>query len=272
MADVLSTHPIRLMPARVADDEYAEGRPRFDDGLPNMYGGRVLAHAVWSGLLCTDIDQFAPHSVHAHFVGAARPDLELEARVERVRDGRAFVLRSVSVTQAGRLVMLASISSHLDEPGDSWPGAGDSTVAPPQHGPLSLATPLTGFDVRAPAGVSELGWPRHPVWLRWGTPLPADPRLHAALLGYVSDAGLVWASRGAGTAELPSYRLASLDHALWIHRPPRMDQWLRFDATPVVNEGARGLTRASFTDERGQLVATVMQESLIRPPTSQRQR
>lgn len=267
MADASAVHLSRLAPVRAEGDVFVEGAPRFDDGLPSMYGGRVLAHAVWSALMATDVERFQPHALHAHFVGAARPDQVLEATVSRSRDGRAFVLRAVSVAQAGRLVMVATVSSHVDESGDSWPAAEEPWVPPPATAHV-LATPLAGFDVRAPGGASELGWPRHPLWIRSSESLPDDPRLHAALLTYVSDAGLVWASRGLGTAELPTYRLASLDHALWIHRPPRMDAWLRFDAEAIVNEGARGLTRGWFTDQDGRLVATVMQESLIRPPVA----
>jgi acyl-CoA thioesterase II len=264
--DVVSTDLTLLAPVRTAGGQFTEGEHRYRDGLPNMYGGHVLAHAVWSALMTTDPAHLLPHSVHAHFVEAARPGEVLVADVERVRDGRSFALRAASIRQAGRLVMLATVSSHVAEAGDTWPEAERDPGSPPRWSNPDVATPLAGFDVRTELGLSEMGWPRHPVWIKAATPLPDDPRLHAALLAYVSDAGLVWASRGAGTRQLTSYRLASLDHALWIHRPHRMDAWLRFDAQPVVNQGARGLTRGSFTDQRGRLVASVVQETLIRPP------
>jgi acyl-CoA thioesterase-2 len=272
--DAVSADLTLLAPVRTADGRFAEGEQRFRDGLPRMYGGHVLAHAVWSALMTTDPDRVLPHSVHAHFVDAARPEELLVAGVDQVRDGRSFALRTAAVEQAGRLVMLASISSHVAEVGDTWPEPERDPGSPPRWSNPDVATPLAGFDVRTTTGVSEMGWPRHPLWIKAAAPLPDDPRLHVALLAYVSDAGLVGASRGAGTRELTSYRLASLDHALWIHRRHRMDDWLRFDAHPVVNVGARGLIRGSFTDRRGRMVATVMQETLIRPPatTDQRQR
>ena len=264
-----------LAPVEAAQGVFTEGAVRFRDGLPNMYGGHVLAHALWSALLTTDMGVVRPHSLHAHFVEAARPETPLLAHVSKVRDGRSFALRRVDVVQSGRTVLLATVSSHREEPGDSWPAPRRLDPPPEAGGHLELATPLAPFDVRAPNGSSEFGWPRHPFWVRSRTDLPDDGCLHAAVLAYISDAGLVWASRGAGTRELPEYRLASLDHALWIHRPPRVDTWLRFDAQPVVNEGARSLTRASLIDEDGQLVATVVQEALLRPPRTrgyQRQR
>lgn len=129
-----------------------------------------------------------------------------------------------------------------------------------------LSPPLDGFDVRPMRGVSEGQWPRHPFWIKTHGDVGDDPALHVAVLAYMSDMGLAWTSRALGTGKLAGFQLASLDHGLWIHRRPRVDRWLKFVASPLVNHGARGLVKGALLDETGDMVATVMQETLIRPP------
>lgn len=243
---------------------FAESSPLYDDGLPRHYGGRSLAQAARAAGLTVD-DALELHSLHASFLVGGEVGVPVAIDVESLRDSRSFSTRSVDSRQGDRHLLHAVVSFHRPEPGDAWDPHPDQPLPERvESSAAELASPLRGFDVRAADGVSELGWPRHPWWVRAREAVDPDPRVHACLLAYVSDAGLVWATRHLGSAGLVGRQLASLDHALWVHQAPRMDQWLLFEADPVVNGGGRGLISARFRDREGRLVATVVQESLFR--------
>lgn len=104
----------------------------------------------------------------------------------------------------------------------------------------------------------------HPYWIRMAVPVGDDPALHACVIAYLSDMGVVSSARAPGSPR----RLATavtLDHALWFHRPPRADRWLLYSVDPVTNHGARGLARGTLHTEDGTLLASVAQEALLRP-------
>lgn len=245
-----------------------ESLPLFDDGLPAHFGGRILAQAL-SAAASTVPAYLRPHSIHANFVDAGRPGIPSTYDVTQVRDGRLFATRVVAVRQGERAVLHASVSFHGVESGEEWGLAGEPAEPFGSNGlgMEQLATPIGEFEVRLPDGVSEGGWPRHPFWIRSRERLGDDPAVHASVLAYVSDMGIVWAARGAGTEQMLVFRLASLDHALWLHVPARADEWLQFSAEPVVNYGGRGLARGQIRTADGRLVASVAQEALLRPPT-----
>ncbi|MCK5892607.1 acyl-CoA thioesterase domain-containing protein [Aeromicrobium sp.] len=249
----------------ISPERHRESEPLFDDGLPRHYGGRSLAQAVRAAGLTVD-EAMVVHSVHASFLAGGEVGVPVELAVASLRDGRSFATRGVDSWQGASRVLQAMVSFHRPERGDEWDPHPDRPLPPLPAGRASgVVSPLAGFEIRAEHGVSERGWPRHPYWFRTVDRVDDDPRVHECLLAYVSDAGLVWASRRLGTAGLVDRQLASLDHAMWFHRRPRVDEWMVCEAEPVVNTGARGLTSARIRDADGRLVASVMQETLFRP-------
>lgn len=247
----------------------ASGEDRFvatspTEGWGRLYGGQVAAQALRAATLTVDAERL-PHSLHAYFIRPGRLGTPLDLVVERTRDGRSFSTRSVSASQEGVLIFSMMVSFHRREEGEEWqeqisladvPGPDDV----PTDGHTILPRWNFGFDIRPLA--ADVPRP-HPCWVRLRGPIPDDPNLHACALAYISDRAVV------GSARPPSATFqisgTSLDHAIWFHRSPRVDQWLLFSVDPVVNSGARGLARGSFRDTDGVLVASISQEALLRP-------
>lgn len=269
----LFAHVLKILDLRSSgEDHFTEVAVDSGDGLPALFGGRVVAQALRATTLTIDPNQYSVHSIHAHFLRPGRPGQPVEFSVKRVRDGRSFATRSVVASQDGKEILTATTSFHRPEVADEWPPPGH----PAELGEAAEGTPaaieevvgpMAAFDVLMSSGVSEGGWVRHPYWIKAPIELPPDAGLHASLLTYISDMGVVWSSRGRGTLGMSRYTLASLDHGLWFHRPVRVDEWLRFEVSPMVNHGARGFGIGTFHTQASILVASVAQESLQRPPT-----
>src|SRR5439155_22811713 len=120
---------------------------------------------------------------------------------------------------------------------------------------MSQWTTLTAFDMRTVRQPTEGDWPNlHPFWIRHSIPLPDDPALHACVLTFVSDMAVVGAALAPGSRRV-RHMGASLDHAVWFHRPARADEWVLFSVDPVSNAGARGLAKGTMHTADGTLVA-----------------
>ncbi|MBA3652646.1 MAG: thioesterase family protein [Actinobacteria bacterium] len=249
------------------------GRDRFEavtpsDGPGRLFGGQVAAQSLRAATLTVDGAR-PPHSFHAYFVRPGRPGTPLVLDVIRIRDGRSFTTRAVTATQGGEAIFFLAASFHAAEPGDDWQlparddvdGPGDAEVTP---SPLARFESMMPFEIRPAAGRSAMGFALHPFWVRVGGTLPDDAALHACCLAFMSDMGVV-GSALAPNATVQPFMGASLDHAVWFHRPARADEWLLFDVAPVSNFGARGLARGSMHTEDGALVASIAQEALLRP-------
>ncbi|MGY6502095.1 MAG: acyl-CoA thioesterase [Acidimicrobiales bacterium] len=242
-------------------------------------------------------DDRAVHSLHSYFIRPGRPGVPLHLGVERIRDGRSFSTRRVTARQGDEAIFVLDASFHVIEDGFDWqvdapedlaqgpddvPNAGgwmgtgrrppwvrkgdtaDDTAgddAPaderPKRGPLAAVQ----FDLR-PLRMSEDFTP-HPAWVRILDPIGDDPAMHACALTYVSDLAVVRSARAPGSTD-GGWGGASLDHAVWFHRPFRADDWLLFSVDPLTNHGARGLARGSFHTTDGVLVASFVQECLLR--------
>jgi len=249
-------------------DEFVEAQADDDEGLPALFGGRLLAQALRAAGLTRRGQHQYPNSMHVQFLQAGQPGVPVSYQVERIRDGRSFANRVVIARQQSRAILTASVSFHVFEEAEVWPEtvpplplAVDCPAMPP-----GLVRPMQGFDLLAPHGLSEAGWVRHPFWIKTRESPGDDLMVHACLLAYISDMGHVWGSRGRGTGGMDSFTLASLDHALWFHRPVRADDWLWVDVRPIVNYGGRGFGIGEIRDQQGILLASVAQESLQRPP------
>jgi acyl-CoA thioesterase-2 len=225
------------------------------------------------------------HSLHAYFIRPGDPAVPLVYLVERVRDGRSFTTRRVSGVQHGKTIFTLSASFHHQEPGVSHAIAMPAvpppeSVTPTAERMLRLFGPQAGDFLRSnPIDIRHIGpltfeAERDPslratsnlVWLRADGDLPDDPLLHVCLMTYASDMTLldsVLLAHGLSWADGRT-KGASLDHAMWFHRPFRADRWLLYSQDSPVAGGARGLARGEVFTSEGELVVSVVQEGLIR--------
>jgi len=253
--------------------------------LQRVFGGEVLAQALIAAGR-TVPDQRLLHSLHAYFLLPGRPDTPMVYDVEAVRDGGSFSSRRVVARQGGRVIFYLSSSFHASEDGFAHVDPAPDGVPGPEDCPTlsevmwrASGIPRANWenewgvlDVRF-AGDSRPGGsiddPRHPaharVWLRIDGELPAVERIHQAALAYASDLTLLAASTVPhGVLVGVTVQAASLDHAMWFHRPFRADQWLLYDQiSPSASRGLGLSTGRLF--QNGVLVATVAQEGLLRP-------
>ncbi|WP_336214956.1 acyl-CoA thioesterase [Nonomuraea sp. LPB2021202275-12-8] len=234
-------------------------------GWERTFGGQVVAQALRAACLTVDGPRDV-HSLHSYFIRPARPGEALRLHVARTRDGRTFSTRSVTAVQEGKPIFEMIASFHEPEPGESWQAAGVPSVPQPEELP-SLQFPWWSegdrqFEIR-PVAAAE-GFPiSHPFWIRLTAPVGGDPDLNACLLTYLSDIAVVQAARSPHTQARHTL-LVSLDHAIWFHRRPRVDEWLLYDMNSVAHIGTRGLAQGSIRTADGTLIASVAQEALLR--------
>ncbi|TDB98772.1 acyl-CoA thioesterase domain-containing protein [Actinomadura sp. 7K534] len=236
-------------------------------GRPRLFGGQVAGQSLRAA--CLTADGRPPHSLHAYFIRPGTPDEPLAFDVSRTRDGRSFSTRHVTASQGGKPILELIASFHDPEDGFDWQDGAPAGVPGPEGlEPLELPAFLRhppGFDVRVVNPPPEGEWPvAHPFWIRAAGPLDDDPALHACLVAYLSDMGVVSSARAPGSPR-DLVTAVTLDHAVWFHRPPRADRWLLYSVGPVANHGARGLARGTLHTADGTLVASIAQEALLRP-------
>jgi acyl-CoA thioesterase-2 len=229
---------------------------------PRTFGGQVAAQAL-AAASRTAPEGFLPHSLHAYFLREADPGRPIELAVERTREGRSFCTRQVSATQSGRAVFTMLASFHV---GDDGPERVDVRAVAPHPDDFPDDEPFLGFrenwsdwDIRRVPGHDG---PTKQLWLRYREPLGDDPLLQTLALTYLTDLTLLGvAITGQHHDEV---QMASLDHAIWFQRPARVDDWLLFDQHSPCTGGGRALTEGRLYDLSGRLVASVVQEGLMR--------
>jgi acyl-CoA thioesterase-2 len=257
-----------------------------------LFGGQVLSQALRAAYHTVEARQ--AHSVHGYFMRAGNAAMPVLYEVDRIRDGRSFTTRRVVAIQEGRAIFSMSVSFQVAEEGFEH-SASMPNVPPPEEleddlevaarltGELPNLSPMAGrarpfetrsvFEFGTPAWEEDRFW--NPVWIRFAAPLPEDDgTLARCLLAYASDMGLVSTSVLPHSRSLPRdrFQMASLDHALWIHRPVPVDEWLLFHKHTSTAMGARGLVHAAFYDRGGDLLASVTQEGLVREMRAQEAR
>ena len=250
-----------------------------------VFGGQVAGQALVAAGR-TVADSGAPyravHSLHAYFLRPGDPTVPILYEVDRIRDGRSFTTRRVVAIQHGRAIFNLSASFQIPEEGVShqspMPEVPDPETLPTFRERLAPMAEELGewyrrpqpIDIRhveqhirlsAPAPRA----PRQQVWLRADGHLPNDPLLHACVVAYASDMTLLDTTMLPHGLVFDAGVMASLDHAMWFHRPFRADEWLLYDQVSPVAEGARGLATGAIYRQEGQLAVSVVQEGLIRP-------
>ncbi len=259
-----------------------------DTGWTRVYGGQVVAQALVAA--ARTVPERSPHSLHAYFLLAGDPAEPILFEVERVRDGRSFSTRRVRASQRGEPIFVLSASFHIAEDGPEHQAPAPAAPPPEQiadpeaalaAAPESARKRLQALfdrvrpiefrptDLRryAPLRPGETRAAEQSVWIRIGGPLPDDPMIHTAALAYLSDMTLLDTALVAhGHAIFDGrHQVASLDHALWLHRPCRVDDWLLYAQDSPSAGGARAVTRGMLFSRDGSLVASVAQEGLVRP-------
>ncbi|MCT9932538.1 acyl-CoA thioesterase II [Planotetraspora sp. A-T 1434] len=259
-----------------------------EERFQRVFGGQVAAQALVAAGRTVPSDRMV-HSLHAYFIRPGDPAIPIVFNVERVRDGRSFTTRRVVAIQHGRAIFTMSASFHITEEGVSHQAVTMPSVPAPEALPtfhermfsvvgddpmwrdwLSKPRPVDSRYVNAlpweaqkdPSLISS----ENSVWFRYDADLPDDPLLHVVLAAYASDFtlvdtvllahGLAWGSSNVTGA--------SLDHAMWFHRPFRADEWLLYAQESPWSGGARGLARGEMFTPSGELVVSVVQECMIR--------
>ncbi len=254
-----------------------------------VFGGQVLGQALVAAGRTVPSSQGRPervvHSMHGYFLRPGDSDEPIMFAVERLRDGRSFSARRVQALQRGAPI-LSMIASFQD--GDTGLDHQDPMpdVPPPEDLPTTLDLlgdvdhPVARYWARErPMDLRHVDAPiywapaidrvaRQTVWMRTPAPMPDDPVLHRAVLGYASDYTLLESvlRRHGHAWTTPGLRAASLDHAMWWHRPVRVDEWLLYVQASPSASGARGLGIGRVFSRDGRLVASVAQEGMLRVP------
>ncbi|MFC9913575.1 acyl-CoA thioesterase [Streptomyces sp. NPDC059862] len=257
--------------------------------VPRVFGGQVAAQALVAAGRTVPEDR-PPHSLHAYFLRTGDPGAPIVYTVDRMNDGRSFTTRRVVAIQHGQPIFALSASFQKYEEGFEH-----QAPMPPAPDPVTLPTSeerLSGYGhidpqvvekfLEARAAVDlryvdeppygQFGEPREPhsqVWFRANGKLADDPLLHIVLATYVSDMTLldsVLLAHGRGGWAVGDVVGASLDHAMWFHRPFRADEWLLYDQESPSAYGGRGLGQARIYTQDGRLAISVIQEGVVRAP------
>lgn len=249
-----------------------------DEDRQRIFGGQVAGQALVAAARTVDDDR-PVHSLHAYFLRPGDPNVPVLYEVDRIRDGRSFTTRRVVAIQHGRAIFHMSASFHVVEPGfhhgDDMPEVPAATELPTRAERFAAAGIEDAFgpsalDVRYvtndPFNRRDPLPPTQQVWFRANGTLPDGQVLHTCLLTYASDMTLLDTTllpHGSGAADR-SVMMASLDHAMWFHGPFRADEWLLYDQRTPAASGARGLATGRVFTHDGHLIASVVQEGLIR--------
>ncbi len=261
--------------------------PSRDLGGKAVFGGQVIGQALVAA--SRTVEARLPHSLHAYFLRPGDMARPIVYEVDRVRDGGHFTARRVQAIQGGEVLLSMICSFQVPEPGLEHQAPMPEAPAPESLRPQrelvqewldsvpDVPPRIRGAFERRTAVEFRPVEPRNPLlptvqpphqafWVRANGALPDAPLLHACVLAYASDFSLLsTALLPHGVSWLtPGLAVASIDHALWFHRPFRLDDWLLYAMDSPTAQGGRGLSRGQFFDRGGRLVASVTQENLMR--------
>ncbi|WP_028081795.1 acyl-CoA thioesterase II [Solimonas soli] len=277
---------IKLLDLETLEDNLFRGESR-DLGGKSVFGGQVIGQALTAA--SRTVREAAPHSLHAYFLRPGDMNKAVVYEVDRIRDGRSFSARRVQAIQNGQPILSMMASFQRPESGLEHQAPMPQVAAPEQLKTMATHVEqwldeIPDVDERTHAALTRevaiefrpvhphnplrpsVQAPAQAIWLRAAGRLPDDGLLHRCVLAYASDFHLL------STALRPhamswfgeSTAVASIDHALWFHRELRVDDWLLYAMDSPTAQGARGLSRGLIYDRNGRLVASVVQENLMR--------
>ena len=279
---------VRLLTVTPAGEHAYTGKQQ-PDGIGRVFGGQVIAQALQSAQASAP-DGMEAHSLHAYFLRGGREGVDLDYAVSADFTGRSFANRRVVASQTGEPILNLTASFQTPEKGLEHDDSAMPDVPPPEDLPpdaelrqkfiarigempeaqRKLMLRPRPIEMRTSG---ELHWmssgkkpPRAFSWFRACAPLPEEPALHRAVIAYASDFTLL------GTSALPhglswargELKGASLDHAIWFHRPARADEWLLYATDSPWSGAGRGFNRGRIFNREGELVASVAQEGVVR--------
>ena len=280
VASLLAVLDLRDAGARTTEDIFTGVSQPMPSG--RVYGGQVLAQSIVAASRTLPPERTV-HSMHGYFLRPGDPAAGITFSVDRIHDGRSFSTRRTQAFQAG-VPIFSMIASFQDEgPGlehaepmpdgiplpEDLPPFDDSQLHPVSR-KLFSERPVDVLHVPSPVYTSVEGphVPRQAVWMRTRRALPDDPAVHRAALAYLSDLTIQETIlRGHGIPwSTPGLRVASLDHAMWWHRPGRVDEWMLYVQESPNARGGRGLSTGRIYTREGTLLASVAQEIMVRVP------
>jgi acyl-CoA thioesterase-2 len=254
-----------------------------DEDRVRVFGGQVAGQALIAAARTIDEPGRHVHSLHAYFLRPGDPKQPILYEVDRIRDGRSFATRRVVAIQHGRAIFNLQTSFHDEETGPDHQIPMDGNLGDPEdlpdfhtrmaphkerigdwyHRPRPIDLRYVDGDPMSRQGEANLG--QH-VWLRANGSLPDDPVLHACILTYASDMTLLDTTLlpFGLPFDHPGLQMASLDHAMWFHRPFRVDEWLMYQQRAISTGASRGLASGAIFTADGQLAVSVVQEGLAR--------
>lgn len=258
--------------------------PRAPENGSRTFGGQLLAHTLRAAQLTVDSNKLV-HSSHSYFLRPGNVDVATELVVEKIRDGKSFSARQVVAYQQGKELFRSVLSFQVPELGLEWSPEVSFDVPGPQDNLMSyyefwesqapnLPGPWHGRE--RPMDILYINPPGLPdgspvtepqlMWMRISEQLGSDRQLHETALAYLADATLIDHVLLPHGFRWQDDRLngASLDHSMWFHRQAEADDWLLYEQRVETTGGARGLGSGRFFDQAGNLIATCVQEGLIR--------
>lgn len=253
-------------------------------GGARVFGGQVLAQAL-NAAICTVPKERMVHSMHGYFILGGDVTKPIIYDVDRIRDGRSFTTRRVVAIQNGTPIFNMAASFQVQEEGFDHQIPMPQVAGPeglmnrleimskyPDKIPPKLKTyieknprPIEFRAVEEPSYINDKNVePIRHIWLKAKGKLSDDPMIHRTIMAYASDYNLLGTAMQPHRVTYDQLVMASLDHAMWFHRPFRMDEWLLYALDSPSTSGGRGFTRGHFFNQQGQLVASVTQEGMMR--------
>ena len=267
---------------RLSADTYLA--PSAPEGGQRTFGGQFLCHSLRAAQLTVEAPKFV-HSSHSYFLRPGDVNKETTLKVERIKDGRSFSSRQVVASQANVEVFRTILSFHIPENGFTWqpelledlPGPDDDLITYHDYWESQLDLKAGEWHGRKrPIEIHYINPPTLPenipitepqlMWMRMSEPMNENQQMHECALSYMADATLIDHVTLPHGKRWQDERLTgtSLDHAMWFHQVPKADTWLLYKQSVESTSGARGLSTGKFFDQEGLLIASCIQEGLMR--------
>lgn len=254
-------------------------------GLPQVYGGQVLGQALSASRYTVDSER-SVHSFHSYFLHPGDATKPIIYDVENLRDGRSFSTRRVKAVQNGRPIFYLTASYHGEQEGfehqstmpdvpgpENFASEAELAKSIEQYLPEQIRDTFCGekaIEVRPAIVVNPLRpkktEPKQYLWIKANGTVPNNQLIHQYILAYASDWGFLVTALHPHEVSLltPKFQVATIDHSMWYHRPLRIDEWLLFVIESPNASNTRGLVRGEIFNQQGELVASAIQEGVMR--------